>query len=175
MVSCFLSLILILSNVLQLHSEHGLPTATLEHPPNEAPFDTVSTKNVVKRSPLLQARVDSMQKEKGGCTEPVQIHNHIYHQPPTAGLGEALPLAAAHSKDKPLILEHCVAGEEMEIGEFVSVFHAPSSILAHFNQHAITGTHAFSHLTENTLKDMGFKIGEIIDLRRAVGLWAPEK
>ena len=40
---------------------------------------------------------------------------------------------------------------------------------------AITGTHAFSHITTDDFKAMGFKFGEIIDLKEAIVLWGYEK
>lgn len=112
-----------------------------------------------------------MQKEKGGRSEPVQIHNHIYHQP---GPATAKPLVGAMGDDVLLIPDHYATGEEMGIQEFVNIFGAPSSILQHFEQQAITGTYAFSCLTIADLKAMKFKIGEIIDLKRAIKLWASQ-
>jgi hypothetical protein len=112
-----------------------------------------------------------MQKEKGGRSEPVQIHNHIYHQP---GPATAAPSVGAMGEDILLIPDHYAAGEEMDIQKFVQVFGAPSSILQHFEQQAITGTYAFSYLSIADLKAMNFKIGEIIDLKRAIKLWASQ-
>ena len=40
---------------------------------------------------------------------------------------------------------------------------------------AITGTHAFSQITTDDLKAMGFKFGQIIDLKEAIMLWSNKK
>lgn len=74
-----------------------------------------------------------MQKEKGGHPEPVQIHNHIYHQLAAA----PAPAIPATNDNNFLVPEHYIPGEDM--------------------------------------KAMDFKIGEIIDLNKAIRLWASEK
>ena len=48
----------------QLHEYEGIPSATLDHPPNIREFDPVSGHAIISRSPLLQARLKAMEKEK---------------------------------------------------------------------------------------------------------------
>lgn len=50
--------------VCQLHQYGSEPTATLEHPPNIREFDPISSHTIVSKSPLLQARLNAMEKEK---------------------------------------------------------------------------------------------------------------
>jgi hypothetical protein len=44
-----------------------------------------------------------------------------------------------------------------------------------FQEHAISGTHAFSHINSGDLTGMGFRLGEIINLKEAIGVWATAK
>jgi hypothetical protein len=156
--------------VTQDHFVHGEPSATLEHPPNLREFDIVSAHTAVSCSPLLQARLNSMKKEKG---EPIQIHNHItYPQPPTpAAVGVASAPSIVQGSSR-LVSNPSAAGVQMDIESFIRVFNLPSLILQHFQAHAITGTHAFQHISSDDLIAMNFKIRETIDLKEAIKLWA---
>ena len=51
-------------------------------------------------------------------------------------------------------------------------YQLPDAILQHFRDNAITGTHVFSHIMDSDLTGMGFKFGEVIDLKEAVMIWA---
>ena len=83
------------------------------------------------------------------------------------------PLLEPHiQKTTRLIPSTLTEGSRMDIDTFCEVYHLPDAILQHFHDNAITGTHAFSHITDGNLTGMGFKIGEIIDLKEAVSIWA---
>jgi hypothetical protein len=71
-----------------------------------------------------------------------------------------------------LIPSTLAEGPRMDIDTFCVVYLLPDAILQHFRDNAITGTHAFSHITDTDLVGMGFKIGEVIDLKEAVRMWA---
>lgn len=130
-------------------------------------------KSIVSKSPLLQARINSMRKEKGAqpANEPIQVH--IYNQGQPGGTQADAPPAAPQSNG--LIPVTHFAGIRLDIEEFVEFYQLPSSFLRLFAENAITGTHAFSHITTDDLKAMGFKFGEIIDLKEAIMLWGNEK
>ena len=129
-------------------------------------------KSIVSKSPLLQARINSMRKEKGPqpANEPIQVH--IYNQGQPAATAD-VPLAVPQSN--ALIPATHVASRRLNIEDFVNFYQLPSSFLRLFADNAITGSHAFSHITTDDLKAMGFKFGEIIDLKEAIMLWANEK
>ena len=112
-----------------------------------------------------------MRKEKGAqpANEPIQVH--IYNQGQPSGTG----IAPVESQSNGLIPGTHVAGIRLEIQAFVEFYQLPSSFLRLFVDNAITGTHAFSHITTDDLKAMGFKFGEIIDLKEAIMLWGNEK
>ena len=63
----------------------------------------------------------------------------------------------------------------MDIKTFCMVYLLPNTILQYFHENTITGTHTFSHITDTDLAHMGFKIGEVIDLKEAVNTWASSK
>ena len=121
------------------------------------------------KSPVLQARLNAMAKEKGPAPHVVNVvlPNNVYgYQPlPVAPLTQ--PQVALTS----LILPNCIEGPEMDIERFCLVYNLPPSIKTHFHESAITGTHTFSEINSTDLKEMGFKLGEIIDLKRAIGSW----
>jgi len=63
----------------------------------------------------------------------------------------------------------------MDIDTFCIIYLLPDAILCHFRDNAITGTHAFLHIAETDLVGMGFKMGEVIDLKEAIKMWASSK
>jgi hypothetical protein len=71
-----------------------------------------------------------------------------------------------------LIPSTLTEGPRMDINTFCVVYQLPDTILQHLHDNAITGTHAFSHITDTDLTAMGFKIGEVIDLKEAIRMWA---
>jgi len=170
----------------QLHQHDGEPSATLDHPPNIREFDAVSMHLIVSKSPLLQVQLKSMQKEKRE-RESIKVHNHLVLPPhpfgvyapaqlPAAVPGPpAIPVQLLPVRSNSLIPETYTEGPKMDIKTFVSIYELPQSILQHFEENAITGTHAFSHISATDLPTMNFKIGEIIDLKEAIKLWATAK
>jgi hypothetical protein len=111
-----------------------------------------------------------MAKEKGPAPHVINVvlpNNAYGYQPPPP----IAPLAQPHVYPTSLILPTYIEGPEMDIEKFCLVYNLPSSIQAHFHESAITGTHAFAEINSADLKEMGFKLGEIIDLKRAIGNW----
>jgi len=60
----------------------------------------------------------------------------------------------------------------MDLETFFLIYALPDSIKQHLHEQRITGTHAFAHMTSNHLEEMGFKLGESIDLKEAIKCWA---
>jgi len=65
------------ANTSQLHQYGGEPTATLAHPPNIREFDPISSHTIVSKSPLLQAWLKAMEKEKGPQLPQAPVFNVI--------------------------------------------------------------------------------------------------
>lgn len=111
-----------------------------------------------------------MEKEKSQAP----VVNVVLH----ANFGLPLPVVAQPlpgpqiQKPTGLIPSTLTDGPRMDIDTFCGIYQLPSPILQHFHNNAITGTHAFSHITDGDLTGMGFKIGEVIDLKEAVRIWA---
>ena len=83
----------------------------------------------------------------------------IYAPPPLTGL-----IPRMHSE-----------GPKLDITSFCDIYALPEVVLQHFREHAISGTHAFSHMDSGDLTMMGFRLGEIINLKEAIGVWATVK
>jgi hypothetical protein len=111
-----------------------------------------------------------MAKEKGPASHIVNVvlPNNAYGYQP---LPVTTPLAQSQAAPTSLMLPNYIEGPEMDIERFCLIYNLPSTIQTHFHESAITGTHAFSEINSTDLKEMGFKIGEIIDLKRAIGSW----
>ncbi len=160
----------------QLHIVGDEPSATLEHPPNTHEFDAVSTHTIVSKSPLLQARVNAMSKERGQQAPVINVvlPNNIGGYPiyPAAGGAAAAPApATASSVDSCLLPANLSDGPKMDIETFCRIYSLSDDLLHHFREHRVSGTHAFAHIGIKDLKEMDFKIGEIIDIKEAVIEW----
>lgn len=110
-----------------------------------------------------------MAKEKGPASHIVNVvlPNNAYGYP-----GHPVgPLAQPQVAPTSLMLPNYIEGPEMDIERFCLIYNLPPAIQTHFHESAITGTHAFSEINGTDLKEMGFKLGEIIDLKRAIGSW----
>ena len=167
--------------VYQLHQHGGEPTATLEHPPNIREFDAVSSHAIVSKSPVLQARLKAMEKEKGpqqplapvfNVILPDNAYGHFQPAPHDPFPPVAAPAAHAPPLSMGLIPGTHSEGQKMDITDFCRVYALPETVLQHFREHAISGTHAFSHISSSDLTGMGFHLGEIIDLKEAIRVWA---
>jgi hypothetical protein len=66
-------------------------------------------------------------------------------------------------------------GPKMDIASFCHMYALPEVVLQHFQEHAISGTHAFSYISSGDLTGIGFRLGEIIDLKEAIRVWATPK
>jgi hypothetical protein len=83
----------------------------------------------------------------------------------------AQPPQAAQPAPTSLMLPNYIEGPEMDIERFCLIYNLPPTIITHFYESAISGTHAFSEINSTDLKEMGFKLGEIIDLKRVISSW----
>jgi hypothetical protein len=123
---------------------------------------------IVSKSPLLTSRLRAMEKEKPQAP----VVNVVL----PANFGLPLPVVmqplAQPQIETGLIPSTLTGGPRMDIDTFCVVYQLPYAILQHFHENAITGTHAFSHIADRDLMGMGFKIGEVIDLKEAVRIWA---
>jgi len=151
----------------------GPTYATLEKPPNIALFDPVSKHAVVSKSPVLQARLDAIAREKGPqqpLIPPINIILPNNYQPAPAILPAIVPTGPASLGG--LIPETHNEGPKIDIATFCAIYCIPDDIHQCLRENKITGTHAFSQIAVTDLKDMGLKLGEIIDLKQAIKEWA---
>jgi len=164
----------------------GPEFATLDTPPNIAAFDPVSTHTVVSKSPILQARLNNLAKEKGpqGPVFNVVLPNNfgMYQDFPLAHAPDIQPLqpaptlaaqpASASALSTNLIPVNYSEGLKISLATFCEIYALADSIKQRLQEHAITGTHAFAHMSSADLQAMGFKLGEVIDLKEAIKEWA---
>jgi hypothetical protein len=126
---------------------------------------------IVSKSPLLTSRLRAMEKEKPQAPAAPVVNVVL-----PANFGLPLPVVAQPppqiQKPTGLIPSTLSEGPRMDLDTFCTVYQLPDAVLHHFRDNAITGTHAFSHITDGDLAGMGFKIGEVIDLKEAVRTWA---
>jgi len=115
-----------------------------------------------------------MEKEKGPQAPVVNVvlPANFGLPPPVIAAPPPMPLL---KKPTGLIPSTLNEGPQMDVGTFCMVYELPDTVLRYFRENAITGTHAFSHITDTDLTGMGFKIGEVIDLKEAVKMWASSK
>ena len=63
-------------------------------------------------------------------------------------------------------------GSKIDLATFCVIYTVAESIKQWLEANRITGSHAFSQLSDGDLRAMGFMIGEIIDLKEAIKEWA---
>jgi hypothetical protein len=90
-------------------------------------------------------------------------------QPPRCAPAAA---AGAPAISTSLIPPNYSEGSKMDLTTFCIIYTLADSIKQRLQDNAITGTHAFPHMTSTDLQDMGFKLGEVIDLKEAIKEWA---
>lgn len=73
---------------------------------------------------------------------------------------------------QPLIPTHLQPGIKQDIGTFCFIHGLSLDVLEKFRANAYTGTQAFRYIDVQELKDLGFKLGEIADLKEAILDWA---
>jgi hypothetical protein len=148
-------------------------------------FDPISPQSLATKSPLLQARLNAM-ANKGQPAPSAPVINIVMPNDmfgafrpgpafaPAAQLGPQHPFPALqqpNSTSQPLIPAHLQPGIKQDIDAFCLVHGLSNNILERFREHAFTGTQAFRHLYVQELIDLGFKPGEIIDIKEAVLEW----
>ena len=106
---------------------------------------------------------------------PMPVHIYNYQQPLIPGLPGAA--GAPHLELLPkqatcLIPIGHEEGIKYNLPTFCEIYNISLEILERLQENRITGSHAFGHLTADDLKDMGLKLGEIIDLKHAVKEWS---
>jgi hypothetical protein len=153
----------------------GPEYATLTTLPNIAAFDPVSTHTVVSKSAILQARLNTMAKEKGPQAPVINVvlpNNFGAYQDFLHPAAAIQPPHPAPATSTGLLPPNYSEGSKMDLTTFCMIYTLADSIKQRLQNNAITGTHAFPHMSSTDLQDMGFKLGEVIDLKEAIKEWA---
>ena len=74
-----------------------------------------------------------------------------------------------------LIPTNYVEGSKINLVTFCEIYNLADSIKQRLEENAITGSHAFAHMSTTDLQAMGFKLGEVIDLKEAIKEWVQER
>lgn len=149
----------------------GATAARIDAPPVMAIFDPKAANMAAVESPLLQARLNAINRglqpaEPAAAAQPVNVHVH-YGAPDGANAG------GDRAANDSLIPSTHKAGVDMTISAFCMVYNLSSTIFTRFDENGFTGTHAFAHMTKKNLTtELGFKMGEAIDIAVAVKKWA---
>jgi hypothetical protein len=95
------------------------------------------------------------------------MYQDLIQQPPPQA-----PLGPAPNNSTNLLPANHTEGSKIDLTTFCKNYHVTNSIKQHLQENAITGTHAFAHMSDSDLQAMGFKLGEVIDLKEAIKEWA---
>ena len=63
-------------------------------------------------------------------------------------------------------------GAKLDMATFCSIFNLSDAIHQRLKENTYTATHAFAYMETAELRELGFKAGEIVDLKEAVKEWA---
>lgn len=98
----------------------------------------------------------------------VVLPNNLYGQYPPPALPPPIPAPQMTG----LIPATHEPGSRLDMATFCAVFRLSDAISHRLTDNAYTATHAFAHMEPAELREMGFKAGEIVDLKEAVKEWA---
>lgn len=88
---------------------------------------------------------------------------------------QAIPAAPVHDQTvihhSSLLPPNLRPGARTDLAAFCARYELSDNILALLAEAKYTGTHAFRHIQVKDLQEIGFRPGEIADLKDAVLLW----
>jgi hypothetical protein len=156
-------------------------TATIERPPNHKLFDGVINSDLTLKSPLQLRRLQAQAKENTPAIP--QIHNHITFPDNLFGMmqghpaTESLATPSAGNVARPplanmLLPNKHQPGPTYSIEQFCHKYELDEKIQARLRENGYARTHTFKYIEVSDLQAMGFKLGEIAELKEAVRLWA---
>jgi len=148
---------------------------TLEKPPNHHLFDAADPQKLTEGSDLLKARLKAVKGQAQQAAAPLIVINNNFPENFTGAVhrGPApAPPAAVTVAAQGLIPANRQAGPKLPIVQFCQTHQLGDEILSWLQDNKYTGTQAFRYMTNQELKDMGFKPGEIVDLKEAVADWS---
>lgn len=164
----------------------GSAFADLETPPNNELFDKVARAARASQSPLLQRRLE-LKEQAAAKSAPAAPQVHFNFPPEILDLlrpaaPPAPPIAAANvlvplpNASNMLIPSNRVAGPDLSIDDFCSMYDLDTDIGDRFKQQKFKGTAAFKFVELAELKEMGFLKGEVAELKVGIEKWsrAPE-
>ena len=143
----------------------------MEKPPNILLFDLVSSHTAISKSPLLQARLNAISKEKAPPPPAAPIINVVLPNDMFNPHQHQRPLVSAPQMTGLIPSTHG-PGPWMSMEQFCSVFALSEDIFRRLDTNKYSGTQAFAHMEPSELRELGFKPGEIVDLKEAVAEWA---
>jgi hypothetical protein len=144
----------------------------MEKPPNILLFDPVSSHIAISKSPLLQARLNAISKEKAPPPPPVApVVNVMLLNDMFNAYQHHRPLVSAPQMTGLIPSTHG-PGPRMSMEQFCSIFALSEDIFCRLDDNKYSGTQAFAHMEASELWELGFKPGEIVDLKEAVLEWA---
>ncbi|KAF7342308.1 hypothetical protein MVEN_01819200 [Mycena venus] len=159
----------------------GKAFADLATPPNNELFDQVARGARAAQSPLLKRRLELHEQAVRKST-PVAPQVHVNFPPEFANLFRppppAPPVAAPNAFIAPpnsanmLIPHPRVAGPDLSLEDFCSIYHVDMDICNRFKEQRFKRTTAFKFVELGDLKDMGFLKGEIAELKVAIEEWS---
>ncbi|KAJ2936270.1 hypothetical protein H1R20_g822, partial [Candolleomyces eurysporus] len=157
----------------------GPDTATIDHPPNHKLFDAVRAN--APKSALLQARLNATAKERQAtATQPVVnvvLPNDMFGMI-NRGTQDQAGLAAVPTRHTGAIDSDSLipfgqqSGERLSLSDFCTRYDLPSAILTRLEENAYRNSSGLRFVRIPELVTMGFKPGEIADLRDAVEQWS---
>ncbi|KIJ97939.1 hypothetical protein K443DRAFT_9520 [Laccaria amethystina LaAM-08-1] len=144
----------------------------MEKPLNILLFDPVSSHTAVSKSPLLQAHLNAISKEKALPLPPAAPVVNVVLPNDMFNPYQHLRLLAPALQITGLIPFTHSTGPRMSMEQFCSIFALSDDIFRRLDNNKYSGTQAFAHMEASKLRELGFKPGEIVDLKEAVLEWA---
>ena len=107
-----------------------------------------------------------------------QIHNHITLPDNLFTMLQGQRDAGHDPVRSPstlLLPNECQAGPTYTVDDFCHLYELDDKICTRLKDNGYARTHTFKYIETSELKTMGFKLGEIAELKEAVHMWAAEQ
>ena len=156
-------------------------TATFDKPPHHHLFNMISNNNLGQQTALLKHRQQTQNQKNSKhdlIAQPPAIHfnvsSDVFHafQNPAGSEANASLANSQHVLSSMLLPAGHFQGPQLTLDEFCALYSLSDRVKDKLDENGYSGSHTFHFVELQDLKDGGFKVGEIAQLKDAISQWS---